>query len=376
MSLELREGDLDSFFQVPFEIYPADGPYVTPMRSDLERYLDPARNPLMRDGGGRLTYFTALRDGRPVGRLTAHTHPASNARHNLNRCQFGYFDCEDDVETARVLFDAAEAFARQQGCDELVGAFNLTAMQQAGVLTGGFEHAPYTDMVWGAPHLPGLLEACGYAPFFPMSTFEFDVGPNTADAILGERQKAVLADPDWTWKPINRAEFKARFEEARQCLNDGFADNPMFVPLSPAEFDFQAGEMMWIVDPRIACVAHYKGQPAGVIICIPDLNPFQKATRGRIGLMTVFHFLRARLRRRRAVIIFYSVKQALHGQGLNGAMLHRVVTALHAAGYRRCGGTWISDENAASLRQIEKLGGRSLHRLHLFRKPLAEGAAA
>ena len=35
MSLDLREGDLEGFFQVPFEVYPAGSPYVTPMRADL-----------------------------------------------------------------------------------------------------------------------------------------------------------------------------------------------------------------------------------------------------------------------------------------------------------------------------------------------------
>ena len=84
----------------------------------------------------------------------------------------------------------------------------------------------------------------------------------------------------------------------------------------------------------------------------------------------MIHFMRERLRRRRAVIIFYSVKRALHGQGLNGAMLHRVIKALFAGGYRRCGVTWIADENTASLRQMEKLGARRLQRLELFRKGL------
>ena len=371
MTIEIREGDFETFWRVPLDIYPADSPYVPPMRADLQRYLDPARNPLMRDGGGRLTFFTALRDGRPVGRLTAHTHPASNALHKTDRCQFGFFDCADDLEIARLLFAAAEDFARYQGCDELIGAFNLTAMQQAGVLTSGFDNAPYTDMVWGPPYLPGLLEACGYAPEFPMTTFEFEVGPTTADTLLGDRQRAVLTDPDWTWKPISRRHFRQRFEEARLCLNDGFADNPMFVPLTPAEFDHQAGEMMWIVDPRIACVVHHRGEPAGVVICIPDLSPFQKRTGRRVTWRTPIHFLRARLRRRRAVIIFYSVRQALHGQGLNGAMLHQVVKALYKGGYRQCGVTWISDANTASLRQMEKLEARPLHRLHLFRKALA-----
>lgn len=49
-------------------------------------------------------------------------------------------------------------------------------------------------------------------------------------------------------------------------------------------------------------------------------------------------------------------------------MLHRVTTALKAAGYATLGITWIADVNGASLRQMERLGARRLHRLHLFTK--------
>ncbi|HEY8615479.1 GNAT family N-acetyltransferase [Phenylobacterium sp.] len=370
MTLTIREGDFDAFFRAPFEAYGEASPYVTPMRSDLARYLDPQKNPLL-TGGGALRFFTAHRDGRPVGRITAHVHPASNVRHGLSRGYFGYFDVADDLEAARALLDRAEGFARDQGCAELAGAFNLTAMQQIGVVTGGFDRAPYTDMVWNPPHTPRLLEACGFAPFFPMSTWEFDVASADPAALRNDRSGEVLAGGDWSFAPIRRRDFARRFEEARACLNDGFMDNPMFVPLSAEEFAFQAGEMMWILDPEVAAVVHRRGEPVGVIICIPDLNPFVKATGGRMGWTAPIHFLRHRLRRDRAVIILYSVKRALHGQGINAAMLERVVWALKQRGYRTCGITWIGDVNAASLRQVEKLGARRLHRLHLYRKDVA-----
>ena len=70
------------------------------------------------------------------------------------------------------------------------------------------------------------------------------------------------------------------------------------------------------------------------------------------------------------MIVFYSVSRSFQNRGLNGAMLHRVATALKAAGYRSLGITWISDENGPSLAQAEKLGGVTHHRLHLFRKAL------
>ena len=74
---------------------------------------------------------------------------------------------------------------------------------------------------------------------------------------------------------------------------------------------------------------------------------------------------------RRAVIIFYSVSPSHQNRGLNGAMLHKVTVALKAAGYESLAITWIADVNGASLRQMEKLGARTLRRLHLYRKSLA-----
>jgi hypothetical protein len=65
------------------------------------------------------------------------------------------------------------------------------------------------------------------------------------------------------------------------------------------------------------------------------------------------------------------VAQRRQGQGLNGAMLYRVTSALKRHGYTTLGITWIADVNGASLRQVERLGARRLHRLHLFAKPIA-----
>jgi GNAT superfamily N-acetyltransferase len=374
--IELRTGDRRAAFDVPFNVYDAASPYISPMWSDFDRFLDPARNPLAREGRGAFALFTAHRDGRPVGRIVAAMHEASNQRHGTRRGQFGFFDCADDPEAATALLQAAEAWVCERGAEEIAGNFNLTAMQMAGVLTEGFENAPYTDMMWSPPHIARLLERAGYAPFFPMTTFETDLTRVDPASLVGPKQAAILADTAYTWRPIRRRDFKASMEEARVVLNDGFDRNPMFVPVSIEEYAFQAGEMMWVMDPRLSVVVHHGGKPAGVIVCIPDLNPFVRACRSRLSLTTPWHFLKHRFTGDRAVIIYYSVAPRLHGAGLNGAMLSRLVAAAKSAGYRRLGTTWIGDVNQPSLRQMQRLGAAPLHRLHLFRKPLPRGGAA
>lgn len=372
--IEIHTGDRRAAFDVPFNVYPADSPYVSPMWADLDRTLDPKRNPLAHDGRGRLELFTAHENGKAVGRIAAVMHDESNRRHGTARGQFGFFDCKDDASVADALLSAAETWLHTQGASEIAGNFNLTAMQMAGVLTEGFEAPPYADMMWSPPHIAGHLRRRGYDPVFPMTTFEFDLGAVNIDALDGERQRSIQGDDGFAWQTISRRTFKQRLEDGRQILNAGFDRNPMFVPVTPEEYEFQAGEMIWIMDPRLPVIVHHHGKPAGVIVCIPDVNPLIRACRGRISWTMPWHFLRHRLTRDRAIIIYSAVAPELQGQGLMAVMLRRLIRAAQDAGYRKVGVTWIADVNKASLRQIEKVGGRPLHRLHLFHKTLGAGS--
>jgi len=365
---ELVERNLDEFFEVPFRVYPATSPYVSPMKSDLERFLSD-RNPLFR-APDSFTFYTVRRDGEPVGRVAAHVHHESNKRYGTKRSYFGYFDVADDPEAARTLLGAAEHWGRSRGYTEIAGNFNLTAMQQCGVMTDGFDGIPYIDMQYNPPHIPALLEQCGFERFFPMSTFEFDIRAVDVESMIGERERACLASPDLRWVPLTMGNFKSQLPALTSILNDGFDLNPMFVPLSLEEFAFQAQEMMWVVDNRIACMVYEHDQPAGAFIWIPDVNPLVRATRSRYSLTTPWHFIRHRFNRTRALVVFTGVRPAFQKRGLSSALLYRTIKAMQEAGYRTGGTTWIADENAASLRLVQKVNGRRLHRLHLFRKSL------
>ncbi|PBC06282.1 GNAT family N-acetyltransferase [Mesorhizobium sp. WSM3860] len=367
--ITIVERDIAAFFRAPFNAYGDATPYVSPMLGDLRRSLSSKTNPLFASEDD-FSFFAVLRDGRPIGRITAHVHRASNELHRLNRAYFGYFDCADDAEAAAGLLGAAESWARRRGYSEIIGNFNLTAMQQAGVMIEGFENQPYTDQVWGPPHLPRLLEANAYAGSFPMTTFEQDISTLDAERLITPERRMTLNAEGFAFAPVTRATLADRLDDARAVLNASFRENPMFVPVTKQEFDFQAKEMKWVMDPRISTVLHRRGQAVGAVIAIPDLNPLVKAAGARIGWSTPWHYLRHRLARHRAVVIFQGVLPEYQGLGLNPLMLAHALGAMRDAGYRTVGGTWIADVNKASLRQAEKSGARPLHRLQLYSKAL------
>jgi GNAT superfamily N-acetyltransferase len=366
---QLRERDFTSFFAAPFEAYGPDTPFVSPLRADLRRFLDPAKHPTFCRPED-LTYFSVLKDGRPLGRVVAHVHRASNQLHGLTRSYFGFFDCADDLTAAGLLLRAAEDFGRRQGATEIAGNFNLTAMHAIGVVTDGYDRQPYIEQAYNPAHIPALLEALGYQRSFPMTTHEFTVREDAAARALGEKQAQLLASGGIRVVPVRRRTIRRQLAQCRTLLNLAFEKNPMFVPMTEAEFMFYAKDLMWIVDPRVTVLAYDGDQPVGAIVCVPDLNPFLKQIGSRLGPRALWRYLGYRRACRRATIIYYAVHPDYQNRGVNGLMMHQLATSLARAGYTHVGGTWIADVNPASLRQVEKMGARPYHRLHLYRRAL------
>jgi GNAT superfamily N-acetyltransferase len=368
----ILERDFRTFFEVPFAQYGKDQVYVSPFRSDLARMLDGAKNPVFGDPD-RITYFSVVRNGRPVGRITAHVHAESNRRFGLRRGHFGFFDCADDPGAAGMLLDAACEWLAQRGCDEVAGNFNLTAMQEMGVVVGGHERPPFTAQPHNPSWIPDLLGMHGFEPFFPMTSWCVELTDSLPHNLLGPRQKELESDPRLRVEAISRRGFRRSMEVTRELLNESFHDNPLFVPLSREEFFFQADQMLLVFDPRISFLARYDGEPVAVIACLPDVNPLLRATASRLKPSTPFHWARFQRQRTRASLVFGGVAPEMQNRGMAAVMLRHSVRAMRAAGYRELGVTWISDSNGPSLRQMEKIGARPCHRLALFRRSLGCG---
>ena len=162
--ITVKENNFESFFDVPFQIYGSLFPHISYLKSDLKRFLS-LENPLFISEND-FRYFTAYSDGQIKGRILAHIHHASNALYKIKRGYFGFFDCVNDPAIASFLLKKAEDFLRSQGMIEIAGNFNMTAMQQVGVLTKIHKNFHYTDQVFSPEYISALLKGAGYEDFF------------------------------------------------------------------------------------------------------------------------------------------------------------------------------------------------------------------
>jgi GNAT superfamily N-acetyltransferase len=359
--------DLEAWITFPRRfVYGTRSPWVPPLDGDLRRMLDRRKNPFFRHGTA-LPLLATDGTGRPLGRILAHVYHRHNVRHGERAAFFGYFECRGDPGAAQALVAAAAELGAQHGCTILRGPFNMTAMQEMGILVEGFDAAPAVDETYTAPYYPALLRGIGLQATFPHATYRVDdVAGLDAAALLDERHRTLLRSGRLRVRPADLTHFDREIETLRELLNDSFYANPYFVPITADEFRFQIGPYRRLLDPAINLVAELDGVPCGFVVAAPDFNPLLKRLDGRLGPRGLATFLLGRRHVRGAVIIIMGVQRQLQGAGIMRVLHAELVRALQRRGYRRLTITWIAEVNERSRATVERLGAHPFHRLTLY----------
>lgn len=371
MTITLRQSDFKAFFEAPFKIYGRGSKFISQFDDEFKGLFS-KKNPMVASNDLTITYWTAhSSDGEILGRITAHVHESSQKHFPVRTGFFGYFDCVDDIDVSRTLMDAASAWLREKGCKAISGNFNLMATQMMGVLEEGFDKQPYLAMNWSGPQMPGLLKKLGFERSFPMTTFEIDLSAVTDEMLLDQRQKENLSSQNFRWTHARKRTLKKELEEIRVVMNDAFEKNPFFAPLKADEFQFQAKDLSFILDPPITSLAYApNGDLAGCIVAIPDVNTLMQSLDSRLKVKALWEIPKFKMTRDRALILFAATRRQNQATGLGWTLAAQCIRNLKARGYKSLGVTWVGDTNKASLALVNKVGGKPIHRLGLYGKAL------
>ncbi|MDG1517703.1 MAG: GNAT family N-acetyltransferase [Flavobacteriales bacterium] len=367
--MKIVSRDFNSFFKAPFEIRGKKTFYASPFKPDLKKMLS-LENPIF-SSEKDYNYYTALKNGKIVGRISAHVHRAYNERFQTKSCYYGFFECVNDQEVANALLNKVVEFAKAGNFDEISGNFNLTAMQEMGVMVGGFENDPYVLQSYGMPYYPELLEGFGLVGEYPMSTFDVNLEKLEVESLIREKQKALFNDPDYEFVPVTKKAYKEFMPILLDIFNESFDQNDYFVPISVQEFDFQAQDLIHFIDSTISFVVLHKGKPVGTSLHIPDLNPMLRGTGSRLNWKMIYYLIKFKLVRERALLIFSAIKPEYQNVGMLRAILYKASKAMKERGYKTLGITWVSEKNIGSLRNVEALNGKKLHDVRIFSKKIA-----
>lgn len=147
------------FIEYPLRLYKNNPYFVPPLYGD-EKTLFTDKNVYFKTCES--VYYLAQRDGKTVGRIHGIVQKQYNEINGTNQVRFTRFDCEDNPETAKALFDAVETWAKSKNMTEVVGPLGFSDLEREGLLIEGFDYLSTFEEQYNYPYYAALIEGCGY----------------------------------------------------------------------------------------------------------------------------------------------------------------------------------------------------------------------
>lgn len=363
--------DINRFIDLPFRLRRDDPLWVPPLRFERRQFLDQSKNPYF--DHAEAEYFLAERDGEVVGRITAQTDTRWDEYQGGSDGMFGFFEAENDRETAAALVDAAKTWLRDRGRARMLGPMDFTTNDECGLLIEGYDEASMILEPWHPPYYRELLEGLGLTKARDLWMWELWFGqlkegdsftPMIHAAAKKSREEGVVV------RKMRRRDLEAEVGRFMEVYNEAWGDNWGFVPITEAEVAFQAKTLKPVLDENWAMMAERNGEVVGAALTLPDVDQALKRMNGRLLPVGWWHFLRRKRYIDRLRVFALGVKHEFQHLGVAAALYERHVEMAAGPGPRGGHMGWILESNEAMNRAMEGMGGRIVQRYRIYEAPL------
>jgi hypothetical protein len=278
MTLEVRpvrgRRELRAFIKLPWRLYRDEPKWVAPLLMDVKKRLDQRKNPFFKHAEAQ--YFLAYRDGRPVGRISAHVDRNFNEFQGNDWGLFGWFECEQDTAAACALLDAAEGWLRERRRDRMVGPMDFTTNDEIGVLIAGHEYPPIILCPWQHPYYQRLFEqGAGMEKAMDVYMWSLHVtGREKVHPAIWQAADQLESEHGIVCRGFRKQDLQREVSRFLELYNSAFERNWGFVPLTEEEVRHYAKDLRPVLDENWAMVAERKdtGEVVGAALTLPDYN--------------------------------------------------------------------------------------------------------
>ncbi len=363
--------ELKRFIEVPFRLYRDQPLWVPPLKLERRLFLSRRMNAFF--SHGEAEYFLALREGREVGRISAHVNHAFNEHQGKNWGWFGFLEFERDPEVLQALLDAAAAWLRERGKERMVGPASFAMNDESGILIEGFDLRPMVLQPWNPPYYQQLIEQSGMTKAMDLLMWNLEVSDrDKVLPVIFDLAEKVHSEHGIRVRPMRRWQLRKDMDAFADVYNAAWSKNWDFVPYSKKDLDAYAQELQLVFDKHWFMIAEREdtGEVVGMAITVPDINQVLARMKGRLLPLGWWHFLSKGRTIDRVRVGFLGVKPEYQHTGVAAKLF---VEHFKAAAERpQTGGEmgWILETNTAMNRAMEGMGGKVVKRYRVYERSL------
>lgn len=357
MTVEVRRvvsrAERREFLALPDSIYRGDPRYAPTPRRTVSETLDPRRNPYFAHAS--LDLLVAREGRRPLARATVVVDRRQTTPSGALRAFFGFFECSsvDDPAVAGALLGEACRLARARGAEVLEGPFNPNPCSDLGVRTNRFDALPTFFQPYNPPGYPALLESAGFTVSARMFTARNDRVREWVATRYGD-DRALRERGGWVVRSLDPRRTADDLERVRVVMNEAFASNWRYRPVSREEARWAAKDLRAVSDPSLVQIVERHGQAVAALICVLDVNPVLRVLGPRPGPIAFLRALRAKRRIRRVVVHSVGVLPAYRRSRAFALVLGALCRI--ASRFDAVETTWMTPGNVAASEAAARLG--------------------
>lgn len=366
--MKVREAELKEFVEFPYILYKNCDKWVGELKSDVLSLID-ISHPFWKNAERKL--FVAEDNGKIKGRISAIINYSHNDFWKEKCCFFGFFDCENDSETASVLFSEVEKYALSRGMNILRGPANPSSNYTWGVLVENFDMPNRIMMPYNYPYYEKLIVENGFYKEKDLYAFEWKtsyfkgLNERLFDKIKRSNSDVIIENPD-----LN--DFDSIFEDVKNVYNKAWENNWGFVPMSNDEIKHMALKLKSVLkSDYIIFARNLNGETVGFSLILPDFNQALSVLKGRFTPFNIIPFIyRYFFKIDGGRMLTLGINREYRGRGIEVLIIIKAIDMAIKNGWKWGELSWTLEDNIKINRTIEKFGGKLYRKYRIFRRDL------
>ena len=370
--------DFDAFVDFAYAHNAADPNWVPPLRAEVVELLTPGKNPFHEHA--KVQLFLARRDGKVVGRISAHydelalTQPPEQGM-GPGTGNWGLFEAEDEA-VAQALIARAEQWLRDQGMTRVLAPISLSIWEEPGLLVKGHDHPPMVMMGHNSPAYEAWIERLGYTVAKRLLTYDLPV-KDSFPPIVNKIVEMGEKNPRITIRQVEKKHFDRDAAIFIDILNDAWSQNWGFVPFTETEKAYGAKKLAPLIHEDVNMIAELDGEPVAFMMALPDVNAPLKSMGGKLF---PFNFIKLLwwLRKARPAdfrVPLMGVVQKLQASRMASQLAFMMIEQIRRAGVANHGAKraevgWILEDNQGMVAIADAIGSEINREYRIYGKQL------
>jgi GNAT superfamily N-acetyltransferase len=230
-------------------------------------------------------------------------------------------------------------------------------------------------MGFALPYVADRLDALGYRKAKDLVAYDYNVRTGVTPRVEAVMRRASMR-PEVGLRKLDRRRFAEELALIVDIFNDAWSQNWGFVPFTPAELAAVAKALKPIVREELVAVATLGGEPASMIVALPNLYETIADLDGRLlpfGWAKLLWRLKFELPGSARVALL-GVRKKYQGRPIGSVLMLAACHAFREGMLRlnidEAELSWILEDNMAMRSVLEAMGARIYKTYRVYEKPL------